>query len=120
MPSLWRDRCVQRGLHLRMILFESYTTEQSMPNTRQRGHPGRGMRLAATLVLLALSVPASAMSAQRAARPCETTEGLFPTTLTVEGGGSLGVYEAGMTYVLVEVFRRKWLNSDATGVYAQL
>ncbi|MGH7676985.1 MAG: patatin-like phospholipase family protein [Gemmatimonadaceae bacterium] len=31
----------------------------------------------------------------------------LPTVLTVEGGGSLGVYEAGMTYALIETFKRK-------------
>ena len=45
-------------------------------------------------------------------QPCDASP--FPTVLTVEGGGSLGVYEAGMTYLLVNIFKRKWLNAEVS------
>lgn len=80
----------------------------------------RRSRAALLFAVLGQLVPAAAATGQAIARSCETTDSLRPTTLTVEGGGSLGVYEAGMTYVLVEVFRRKSLRNDTAGIYAQL
>jgi patatin-like phospholipase len=60
-----------------------------------------------TLVpLWAFALVGAPLQAQSAA-VCDTTRGREPTLLTVEGGGSLGVYEAGMAYTLVEAFKRK-------------
>ena len=64
----------------------------------------------ATLAALAL---ASATAGAQANTSC--AEGERPTVLTVEGGGSLGVYEAGMTYAFVELFKRK--RADTTNAY---
>src|SRR5687768_14855002 len=62
---------------------------------------------------LAASGLVSTLSAQTYA-VCDTTGGQEPTVLTIEGGGSLGVYEAGMTHTLVEVFKRKRANPDTS------
>src|SRR4029077_1383995 len=51
---------------------------------------------------------ATSAAAQGITNPTPCDETRYPTLLTVEGGGSLGVYEAGMTYLLVDVFKRKW------------
>ena len=80
----------------------------------------RRVRAVLLLLVIAPLIPISAAAAQAIARSCETTDSLKPTTLTVEGGGSLGVYEAGMTHVLVEVFRRKSLHNDTAGIYSRL
>ncbi|HKG95023.1 MAG TPA: patatin-like phospholipase family protein [Gemmatimonadaceae bacterium] len=60
------------------------------------------------------TIPAEVMRAGlRAAREdsaraaAATAREPYPIVLTVEGGGSLGVYEAGMTWALVEMFKRK-------------
>jgi hypothetical protein len=60
----------------------------------------------AVSVCLIASAPFSGAGGQSYPR-CERAPNLEPTVLTIEGGGSLGVYEAGMTYVLVETFKRK-------------
>lgn len=62
---------------------------------------------------LACAIPLAVVGASSAgAQPtsCDTSPFHIPALLTVEGGGSLGVYEAGVTYALVETFKRKWLG----------
>lgn len=70
-------------------------------------------------IVLVLSVAVvTAAEAQR--EPCDRSPNQISTLLTVEGGGSLGVYEAGMTYVLVETFKRKWLGGHENATIAGL
>src|SRR5687768_11641884 len=64
------------------------------------------IRAAAGVIGLSLT----ALAAAEAQQSCDSSPTQIPTLLTVEGGGSLGVYEAGVTYALVETFKRKWLG----------
>ena len=59
-------------------------------------------------IAVCLALPLSSAAAQQS---CDNSPSQIPTLLTVEGGGSLGVYEAGMTFTLVETFKRKWLGN---------
>src|SRR5688500_1228464 len=52
----------------------------------------------------------TALGTAGAQQSCDSSPTQIPTLLTVEGGGSLGVYEAGVTHALVETFKRKWLG----------
>src|SRR5688572_28360698 len=68
-------------------------------------------RVRAVVPALCMSLLAvSSAAAQR--QSCDTSATQIPTLLTVEGGGSLGIYEARMTFLLVETFKRKWLGES--------
>jgi hypothetical protein len=73
------------------------------------------------LLVVLGSLALHATSAQQPAtsrRQCESAP--LPIILTVEGGGSLGVYEAGMTYLLVDIFKRRWLGAHMSATVAGL
>jgi hypothetical protein len=59
-----------------------------------------------------LAISCGVLRAASAQQSCDTSPTQIPTLLTVEGGGSLGVYEAGVTFALVETFKRKWLGES--------
>ena len=70
-----------------------------------------------TLATTALLVTfAARATAQPAARP--DMKDSTPVILTIEGGGSLGVYEGGLTWAIVELFRRQRavVNGTATNI----
>ncbi|HEV7992834.1 MAG TPA: hypothetical protein VGP25_13470, partial [Gemmatimonadaceae bacterium] len=61
-------------------------------------------------VLASLVCQSMNATAQLAAQPIVQSptapDDSIPVVLTIQGGGSLGVYEAGMAWMLVELFKR--------------
>src|SRR4051794_20996188 len=92
--------------------------------------PSRLMPVVTALVTL-MSVPV--LSLAQASSTAQTTQATLvakagdprtkippqPVVLTIEGGGSLGVYEAGMTWAFVRLFKQQD-SSDATKGKPQL
>lgn len=69
----------------------------------------RASHLALATALLVTAVPRASAQAPGAGSMAANGAAAAPVVLTIEGGGSLGVYEAGMTWAFVEMFK----HSDA-------
>src|SRR4051794_37956577 len=70
----------------------------------------RGTRTISSLVAVVVSLGAP-VSIARSQSTSASTAGAgphpAPVVLTIEGGGSLGVYEGGLVWTLVELFRQQ-------------
>jgi predicted acylesterase/phospholipase RssA len=60
--------------------------------------------------------PAAVPGAQPSTPTPAAVDSLVPTVLTVEGGGTLGVYEGGLTWALLESFRQRRVLRGADSV----
>jgi hypothetical protein len=81
----------------------------------------RGFTRALAATLVTTTFAASQGAAQQTVPARAAKPDTIPVVLTVEGGGSLGVYEGGMAWTLVELFRqqRRALEGNALDVSAE-
>jgi len=82
----------------------------------------RPLLVAAALMLAAVSPTTSAAQAasgeSTAPRPANNAASSGAVALTLEGGGSLGSYEAGLSWAIVEAFRQRRAMDGASGARA--